>query len=207
MANITATYEELSDTIKVVVPLNATITENIKIGEKVEIVLNNFEGDLFDFDITLSNDNLEIVNGEVIAKKEGSTEITITYKENQEITYTKEVYVEALKPVLVADATVVEVDELIEFNVENYPSNDLFDFVSEDETIIEFFEDNLAFSLKPGKTVVKAVLKSNPSVYAEIEITVKFAEIEALISSNKIVAGQEFNINIWPRNWTIYIGI
>ena len=197
VANITATYEELSDTIKVVVPLDATITENIKIGEKVEVVLNNFEGDLFDFDIILSNDNLEIVNGEVVAKKEGSTEVTITYKDNQEITYTKEVYIEALKPILVADATVVEVDELIEFNVENYPSNDLFDFVSEDETIVEFFEDNLAFSLKPGKTVVKAVLKSNPSVYAEIEITVKFAEIEALISSNKIVAGQEFTINIY----------
>ena len=39
---------------------------------------NNFECDLFDFDITLSNDNLEIVNGDVIAKKEGA--ITLRMK-------------------------------------------------------------------------------------------------------------------------------
>lgn len=103
----------------------------------------------------------------------------------------------ALLPILSADYYEVEVDEYIEFFVENYDSIELFNFYSSDESIVEIDEDNLGYSLKPGKVTITAELKSDERICKSIEITVKNYEIECKISQYILLNGDEFTIDYY----------
>lgn len=102
-----------------------------------------------------------------------------------------------LLPILSADYYEVEVDEYIEFFVENYDSIELFNFYSSDESIVEIDEDNFGYSLKPGKVTITAKLKTDEKIQNSFDIVVRYEEISYSVSQNIILVGDEFNIDFY----------
>ena len=194
---VIATYGEITDTLKVVVNVEFTIPESVNLGEEIELEIDNYDGSLDEFEVAFSNEAAKFEDGKIISKAPGSVDITLTNKENNKLTLTKTVVILPVKPILVADITEVEIDEFIEFTIENYDSLDLFDFTVSDEEVLEIDDEYFGYSLKAGKVTVTASLKTDPSVFATLEITVKNEKIKYKISNSKIIIGEEFIIDLY----------
>lgn len=194
---IIATYGEITDTVKVIVNLDFTLPESVDLGGKVDLEINNYDGSLDEFDVKFS-DNSSILEGDkAIFKTPGSIEVTITNKQNNKLTLTKTIKVLPVKPILIADVTEVEIDEFIEFTIENYESCDLFDFTVSDDEVLEIDDEYFGYSLKAGKVTVTATLKTDPTIFASVEITVKNEQIKYRVSNTKIIIDEEFTIDLY----------
>lgn len=194
-ATITATFNGKIVTLEVIVLPKIDIKENAEYGEKINYTIET--GNKDDYDISFSNDLLKLKNGEIYACGIGETEITFKLKSDEEICVKKKITISAITPILKADAYEVEIDEFVEFSIENYDTLDMFNLYSSDESILEIDSENLGYSLKPGKVTVTARLKTDENVFASIEIIVKYEEIKYNISKAKLLEDDEFTIDFY----------
>ena len=192
---ITVVFNESVVTLKVVVPLNVTIEDSVSYGEKLEYKIENCDEN--DIDISFSNDLLVLKGKEICASGIGETEITFSMKSNNEIKFVKKINVLAVKPILKADSYEVDIDEFIEFSIDNYASSEMFNFYSSDETIVEIEDGHFGYSLKPGKVTITAKLKTDENVSSSIEIIVKYEDIKYRLSKYRILEDDEFTLDFY----------
>lgn len=171
--------------------------EVIYVGARTNIIIANYSGDFNDFEILSTNSNVEIKGNEVRFLKPGDVDIVIAKKDDRRLNDRLSFRVKATKPVLTCDSNEIDVDEYVKIDVENYKSCDLFNFYVSDPSVLELDDDYYGLALKPGKVLITARLKEDEEVSSTIEIVVRNVPIKTAISNQRILIGDEFNIDIY----------
>ncbi len=193
---LVAKYNNKEATLKVLVNPLINCNSYLKVGDELKIEFKNYQGTLDDFDISFSNEIMEIQNGKIIAVSKGKTEVTLSSKSNSQLFVKAEVNVEYEKPILTSDLEEISIDDFVEFEITNYESWELFDIKSSNEDVL-IISDNFGIPVGYGKAIVTAYLKDDASIFASIEITVKYGEIKYNISQNIFVIDDIFTIDIY----------
>lgn len=171
--------------------------EAVYVGERTNVIVSNYSGNMNNFELISTNDNVEIKGNEVRFVKPGDVDIAIVYKDDARLNSRLSFSVKKTKPILTADNANPDVDDYVEFGVANYASIGMFDIYSSDSSILELDSDYYGLAKKPGKVTVTIKLKDDDKVSASIEITVKSVEIKARYSYQRILVGDEFTIDLY----------
>lgn len=136
-----------------------------------------------DFIWQINDESLaDFENRLIVAKKAGTLVVTVTKKDNPELTSKVNIEIIPIQANLLVTSSNLVIGgsaRLFIGNISELETKDFakFDVIVEDETIIKY-ENEMITALKLGKTIVKVVSKENKDIKGETEINViKTSEI------------------------------
>lgn len=173
---VTASYKN-NDTIKDTINVKVTdilpefqITKTVlELGQTVKISLSNYNKDDFNWEVS-DNTVINLTNSFIIESLAiGTSTITVTKKDNPQITASILIEVIPVVPNVSATINVLRVGDKTQLVITNleetgYAIED-YDFTISDNSVISIDEDLIVTGLKVGEVVVTAKLKANEKSY------------------------------------------
>lgn len=178
---LTISYQNTKSTLEITItpelPKLRYSGDYLELGQKSRIDITNYSNSDFNWDIEDKSIIVLAVEDKlysITALKIGSTKITVTKKDNAQITKTITIEVRENTPLLDAPLQLLHVGAKTQMQILNLNGKTLSDYewAISDNTIINLDENFVVTALKEGKATITITSKTNNLVQNTFEITV-----------------------------------
>ena len=165
--------------------------ETIFIDSRFNVLVPNYDNDYSLFNVKISNPNvIEFDKNGFYGVSKGRSIITLTLKEDENISASIEAIVYPIAPVIDIFSTDMVVEDRYKVVVPNYLDSNLYTIESSDEKILSV-DGNTIIAIDQGNVSLKVSLNSNPNYYSTVDIRVyPITPILLPTTSNLLVGGK-----------------